>query len=217
MHFEILVEDQSGGAMLKLLVPKIVDQEKHTFRVVPFKGIGHIPKKQKSPTEAGKKLLLSDLPKILKAYGKGWRGHYEGILFVICDLDDKCLKVFRGELQEILDGCYPAPKTRFCFAIEEGEAWLLGDIPAIKKAYPKAMDSVLNEYKNDSICGTWEKLADAIYKGGASALSKRGWQSVGMKKSRWAEKICPHMDVEKNRSPSFIYFRDKLRKAAAGK
>ena len=193
----------------------MVDGEKYTLKIRSFKGLGHIPKKEKSPKEARNKLLLNVLPGILRACGKSWRDHYEGIIFVICDLDKKPLKAFWQELQGILDGCNPAPNTRFCFAIEEGEAWLLGDIPAIKKAYPKAKDAVLNEYENDSICGTWEKLADAVYKGGASALSEKG--NPGMEKSRWAEEICPHMDVEKNRSPSFIYFRDKLREAAAGK
>ena len=47
-------------------------------------------------------------------------------------------------------------------AIEEGEAWLLGDIPAIQSVYPNAKNAVLNGYENDSICGTWEKLADAV-------------------------------------------------------
>ena len=103
------------------------------------------------------------------------------------------------------------PETYFCIAIEEGEAWLMGDISAIKLAYPKAKDSILNAYENDSICGTWERLADAIYKGGASALSSKGSHAVGTEKSLWAKQICPHMDVDRNKSPSFCAFRDKLR------
>jgi hypothetical protein len=104
----------------------------------------------------------------------------------------------------------PKPKTRFCVAIEENEAWFLGDISAIKKAYPKAKDSVLNTYINDSICGTWEKLADAIFPGGSTSLSKKGWQAIGTEKSKWAEKITPHMNVNNNASPSFRYFQTKI-------
>jgi len=100
--------------------------------------------------------------------------------------------------------------TRFCLAIEEGEAWLLGDIPAVKSAYPQAKAPVLNGYINDSVCGTWEKLADAIYPGGARALSKKGRNAVGVEKSLWAEKISSYMDVSNNKSPSFAYFRKKL-------
>ena len=72
-------------------------------------------------------------------------------------------------------------------------------------------------YENDSICGTWERLADAIYKGGASALSSKGSHAVGTEKSLWAKQICPHMDVDRNKSPSFCAFRDKLRNLCKNK
>ena len=132
-------------------------------------------------------------------------------MILVCDLDDRCLKVFREELFTILNTCNPKPETRFCIAIEEGEAWLLGDIPAIKVAYPNAKDNVLNCYTNDSICGTWELLADAVFQGGANRLGDAGWRSVGREKSAWAERIAPHMNVETNTSPSFCYFRQKIR------
>ena len=87
---------------------------------------------------------------------------------------------------------------------------MLGDIPAIKAAYLGSKDEVLKQYVNDSICGAWEYLADALYKGGSAALSAKGWQVVGAEKSQWAEKITPHMDVENNVSLSFNYLRQKL-------
>ena len=124
------------------------------------------------------------------------------------------MKAFKEELNTILNACDPKPTTRFCIAIEEGEAWFLGDIPAIKKAYPRAKESELNSYVNDSICGTWEKLADAVFPGGATALSSKGWVAVGTEKSKWAEKITPHMNVDSNDSSSFGYFRSKIRELA---
>ncbi len=87
---------------------------------------------------------------------------------------------------------------------------MLGDIHAIKTAYPKAKDAVLNAYVNDSIGGTWERLADAVYSGGSAALSAKGWQAVGAEKSQWAEKITPHMDIANNASPSFAWFKKNL-------
>ena len=69
-------------------------------------------------------------------------------------------------------------------------------------------------YVNDSICGTWEKFADAVYPGGAQALSAKGWQAVGAEKSKWAEKVPPHIDISNNNSLSFCYFRDKMRELA---
>ena len=213
MHFEILVEDQSGKRALEILTPKILDDQ-HTFRVIDYRGIGRIPKNLRSRTDASKRILLDQLPKLLRGYGHTFAGsspNYSAAVIVVCDLDDKCLKTFRREFFDVLNACNPKPETRFCIAIEEGEAWLLGDIPAIKTAYPRAKGDVLNSYQNDAICGTWELLADAVFIKGSGALKKRGWQAVGREKSDWAENIAPYMNVDANTSPSFCYFRDKIR------
>lgn len=53
---------------------------------------------------------------------------------------------------------------------------------------------ILNSYTNDDICGTWEKLADAVYPGGYQKLSKLPYQVRGREKTTWAEKISPLMD-----------------------
>lgn len=212
MHFEILVEDQSGKKMLDIIVSKLVGND-HTFSIHAYKGIGRIPKNLhfiKNPTN---RILLTQLPRLLSGYGKTFSQYpdnYPAAVILVCDLDDKCLKEFRKELLSILNNCNPQPETRFCIAIEEGEAWFLGDIPAIKRAYPNADMNILNAYINDSICGTWELLANALFKKGAVALSKKGWQAIGTEKSKWAEKISPHMNMNENNSPSFLYFKKKL-------
>lgn len=213
MHFEILVEDVSGKGALDVLVPKILGDE-HTFRVIDYRGVGRIPRNLQSGTDAGERILLDQLPGLLRGYGRtfaGYRPNYRAAVILVCDLDDRCLKTFRQELLAVLNTCNPKPETRFCIAVEEGEAWLLGDIPAIKAAYPKAREDVLNGYKNDAICGTWELLADAVFIKGSEALKRRGWRAVGREKSAWAENVAPHMDVDANASPSFRYFRDKIR------
>ena len=209
MHFEILVEDRSGKKMLDILIPKIIGDQ-HTFKVIDYRGIGRIPRNLTSSIDARNRLLLDQLPKLLRGYGNTF-ANCPAVVILVCDLDDKCLKAFREELFTVLNACNPKPETRFCIAIEEGEAWLLGDITAIKIAYPNARDNVLNRYENDSICGTWEFLADAVFQGGADRLKKEGWGSVGREKSAWAERIAPHVNVEINQSPSFCYFRTKIR------
>lgn len=214
MHFEILVEDISGKTALDILIPKIINTEKHTFQIHPYKGIGHIPKGIKSASEAKKRILLDQLPRLLQGYGQTFSQYpsdYPAVLIIICDLDDRCLSTFRKELLNLVDKCNPQPKTQFCIAIEEGEAWYLGDFAAVKAAYPKAKEAVLNAYINDSICDTWEKLADAVFSGGSQKLSKQSWQAIGSEKTNWATHIPPFMDVDNNLSPSFCYFRDKLR------
>jgi len=140
----------------------------------------------------------------------GYGDSFPCVVILVCDLDNNDLSTFVGQLNGILNACDPKPVTRFCLAIEEGEAWFLGDIPAIKMAYPKAVDAVLNSYENDSICGTWETLANAVYPGGSRALVAKGWQAAGAEKSTWAEKITPYMDVAKNASLSFNEFKVEL-------
>jgi hypothetical protein len=213
MHFEILVEDQSGKKALEILLPKMIGAD-HTFRVHPYKGIGHIPANMKAKSDPKRRILLDQLPKLLRGHGQTFASYPLGCpaaVILVCDLDSRCLKEFHAELMKILEACNPQPRTRFCIAIEEGEAWFLGDLSAVKAAYPNAKDEILNVYQNDSICGTWERLADAVYPGGHRKLEAQGWQAVGRQKSEWADKITPHMDVENNRSPSFQYFYSKLR------
>ena len=218
MHFEILVEDQSGKKALDILVPKIIGKNSHTFKVHSYKGIGRIPKDLNHEADPTKRMLLNCLPQLLRGYGKTFAKSFSNLpsaVIVVCDLDNKCLKTFCQELLAILDTCNQKPETRFCIAIEEGEAWFLGDIPAIIKAYPKAKRSVLNSYKNDTICGTWEHLADSVFQGGSKALSAKGWQTIGAEKSRWSQTIAPYMDIKNNKSKSFCYFMKKLQELAS--
>ena len=208
MHFEFLIEDQSGAKAMEILIPKLLGN-KASYRIIKgYKGLGRLPKDLKPMSGASKRILLDQLPRLLRGYGKIPNSGY---MIIICDLDDKIEKQFLSELNKLLNGCNPKPNARFCLAIEEFEAWYLGDMAAVRKAYPKAKDAILNRYKNDEICGTWELLADAVCKGGNKALKKDGWQAIGKQKSVWAKEISPHMNVDSNLSPSFNNMRLQLR------
>ncbi len=185
MHFEILIEDLSGKKTIEALIEKIIDNS-HIWRIHEYKGIGRIPKNMKVNSDPEKRILLNQLPKLLNGYGKTFAGYskgYQAVVIVVTDLDERDFKTYLSELYDVLNQCSHQPDARFCLAIEEGEAWLLGDIKAIKKAYPKAKKRILSTYKNDSICGTWEKLADAVYPEGSLKLKKTGWQYIGKIKS----------------------------------
>ena len=212
MHFEFLIEDQSGKKALEIIIPKMLDK-KHTFRIHPYKGVGRIPENLKPKSGADKRILLDQLPRLLKGFGKAF-SNYPTVIIVVCDLDNNDRHEFQSDLTKVLDSCNPRPNAHFYFAIEELEAWYLGDISAILCAYPRAKTTILTGYENDSICGTWELLADAICSGGHAALSKKGWQAVGKEKSVWAATISPHMNVDDNASPSFQFLRSRLRSVA---
>jgi hypothetical protein len=129
---------------------------------------------------------------------------------VVVDQDSRDCIQFKDELVNIANQCNPKPNVLFRIAIEEIEAWLMGDENAIIKAYPTAKKDVLKNYSQDSVCGTWEKLADAIHKGGSAELIKRGYPVTGQKKAEWARRIGPHMDILGNNSKSFQVFRDGI-------
>ena len=215
MHFEVLVEDISGKIALEHLLEKILgpNGEDHSFKIIHYKGIGRIPKNLKGETDPSKRILLDRLPKVLRGYGKSLKDVSASVVVVV-DLDDKDCMAFKSELLNILAECNPRPTTLFRIAIEEGEAWLLGDRNAVKKAYPNASNQILNDYKQDSICGTWEKLADAVYSGGSQALKKKGWPFTGQEKCKWAERIAPNIDIDINKSKSFQVFRDGIKNLA---
>ena len=208
MHFEFLVEDQSGKVMLDSLVPRLLG-DGHTHAIHSYKGIGRIPKGMKATSDASKRILLEQLPRLLAGYGNrfaGFGADYPAAVIVVCDLDRRDRPAFSNELSRIARQATPCPRHAFCLAVEEGEAWFLGDLAAIRLAYPKAKQAVLDDYVNDSICGTWEVLADAVFPGGAKALEAQGWQRVGQEKSRWAKDITPNLQPAQNRSPSFRDF-----------
>ncbi len=215
MHFEILVEDASGKIALKFILEKILgpNGQDHTCKIFSYKGIGRIPKNLRGTADPQKQILLDRLPKLLRGYGKSLQDVPAAVV-VIVDLDDKDCLTFKQEMLDILNSCNPQPKTLFRIAIEEGEAWLLGDRKAVKAAYPRAKEQVLNIYVQDSICGTWEKLADAVYPGGSQKLKQLGWPHTGQAKCKWAEIIAPLLDVEANHSRSFQVFRDGIRNLA---
>ena len=178
-----------------------------------YRGIGRIPEDLRGTIDPSKRILLDRLPRLLTGYGRSLKS-YPAAVVVVVDLDNKDCLDFKQEMLETLGACEPRPTTLFRIAIEEIEAWLLGDSDAIRAAYPNVREQVLNGYVQDSICGTWETLADAIHPGGSQRLRKVGYPHVGRVKCDWATTIAGHLDPERNLSRSFQVFRDGLRSLA---
>jgi hypothetical protein len=219
MHFEILVEDRSGKDLLEIIIPKIIDLRAHTFRINFYKGAGvRIPKDLHTTQDPSKRILLEQLPRLLRGYGKYYAStNYssKAVVIVVIDCDKRDCKAFKQELNQLLTVCNPRPETFFRIAIEEMEAWLLGDRNAVRAAYPKFNSREYETYKQDSVVGTWEKLADIITTHGAKAFKRMAYFAIGKHKSEWAKNIGVHMDVQNNASPSFKCFREKLEEIAA--
>ena len=209
MHIEVLVEDSSGEKLLAQLLPHILGEQgaPHTWRLKAYKGIGRIPPGLTAKADPAKRILLDQLPRLLQGYGRT-----PGIdaVVVVLDTDWRDCKEFLKELKAVARRCQPAPRTLFRLAIEELEAWYLGDRAGLMQAYPRAKREVLDRYVQDSVCNTWELMADAVRAGGAAAIKQAGWPLPGQIKHEWAEKMGPFMRIDQNASPSFGKFRDGL-------
>lgn len=216
MHFQFLIEDQSSAALIEILMQRIsLTNEYVTFNCKSFKGLGGFTKKNTvKETKTGK--LLNDLATYLRGFNKSLQ-NISAVIIVVLDNDTRNTEDFLSELNQIAHQNMIDVDHVFCIAIEEVEAWLLGDEAAILAAYPSAKLQQLHTYVQDSICGTWEVLADVIYPGGTSKLKKDcpTYIEIGKCKSEWAQKIGVHMDIAHNNSPSFNYFITEINKRLA--
>lgn len=213
-YIEILVEDKSGGILVEQIMNKyVMDKENITYKIHSFKGIGKIPLKVNKMSQVKSKRLLTDLPMYLKGMDASLKNMLgKKAIFVILDSDEEDCAKMKRSLVQMYQELGLSIQVFFCIAIEEIEAWLLGDSQALLTAYPTAKRQLMQRYVQDSIIGTWEYLADVVYKGGLPSLKRIAsiYYEIGMFKCECARNIGTLLDIRKNVSPSFNYFIGKL-------
>ncbi len=186
MHLEILVEEFSMKRALDILVPKIIG-DLHSFTVHDFRSKGD---------------LLSKLESRLRGYNKQRTG-WDFRIVVLVDEDRQDCSKLKEKMNQIASNTGVADITLNRIVVEELEAWYFGDIPALRKAYPKIPESIGSQSKYrdpDHITGgTWEALDRLLVQSG---------YHKGLLKSEAAEKIAAFMDPWNNTSKSFQVFRD---------
>jgi hypothetical protein len=211
MHIEFLIEDTSTRRLLEYLVPRMIGDQgmPHTWRMHAYQGLGRLPRDLSGSADPSHRLLLDKLPQLLRAYRRT-----QGVdaVVVVLDVDRRDCRVFLQELRSVADACGSGPEVLFRLAIEETEAWYLGDRAAMRAAFPRGRFNILDRYAPDTICGTWELLAEAIHPGGMNALRQAKGILPGQLKHEWAERIGPFLDPNRNLSPSFGKLRDGLRR-----
>lgn len=203
MHFQFLVEDYSGAVFIDKIMQKLSKEAEFTFDIKSFKGIGGF-KGSGSVKDIKTNKLLTDLPQYLRAFDRSLKD-IEACIIIVLDNDTRDSRMFEKELKEQAQRAKISIDHVFCIAVEEMEAWLLGDKQALFSAYPLAKESRYKEYVQDSICGTWELLADVVFKGGLKKFKKEcpTYREVGKYKAEWAEQIGNYLDLNTNESPSF--------------
>jgi hypothetical protein len=196
MKLHVLVEGDSEEALLRDWLPRFLPSG-HSFVVIRHRGKGRLSGDPLKVPDIRREGLLDQLPAKLRAYGKGLDPATDRVL-VLLDLDDDSCLDLKGRLLKLLESCEPPPVVLFRLAIEETEAFYLGDPAAIRKAFPQARLQRMKSYIQDSICGTWEVFQRVA---GDPIEDKVGW----------AERMAPHLGTtwkgkNANRSPSFRQF-----------
>jgi hypothetical protein len=178
MHFEFLVEDSSTTRLLGHLLPKLIGRysDPHTWELHSYRGNGRIPPGLEQISNPAQRLLLSRLPKLLAGYAK--KPGYDAIV-VVCDTDRQECDKFLTQLRAVASDAGAEAITMFRLAIEETEAWYLGDRDALLKAYPKAKKRQLDAYSQDSVCDTWERLADIVHPRGSRVVHDADGPTAG--------------------------------------
>lgn len=152
MHFEVLVEDTSGSIAVGILLEKILgpNNADHSWRMRSYRGLGRLPQHLGAGVDASRRILLDRLPQLLRGYGRSL-DPAQSCVVVVVDADRRDCVAFKQELLGVLLQCEPRPRTLFRIAVEESEAWLLGDRDAVLAAYPNARAAVLDAYVQDSV------------------------------------------------------------------
>lgn len=211
---QFLVEDKSGEILVDQVIQKyVLRKENIEYTINSFKGIGKIPSKAKNLSQIKSGRLLTDLPLYLTGIDRSLENMPgKKAIFVIFDKDNVDCVELKKNLVEMYHNLDLSLQVFFCIAIEEMEAWLLGDKEAVIKAYPRAKKQLLQKYVQDSIVGTWEWLADIVYKGGLHSLKRdaTSYYEIGKFKCECAQNIGAYMNIRNNKSESFNYFIKKL-------
>ena len=199
-HVEVLVEEPSMAAALRMLMPKLL-------REGSFEIYQHM----------GKQDLLSRLPSRLRGYAAwipaNWR------IVVVIDRDDDDCDELKSRLEQMAADAALATRTSAKsqswvvvnrLAIEELEAWYFGDWSAVRAAYPKVPATIpakASFRKPDEIAGgTWEAFE--------RVLQHAGYFAGGLRKIEAARAIAAEMKPSRNTSPSFCSLRDVVSEMA---
>ncbi len=210
LRIEALIEDRSGAYIVEALLRDVIRQSNCACELFmrPHRGVGHLPADWNQTPLAQRNSLLGLLPAKMRSYEA-----LSGIdlLLVVFDSDTSDPEELQKQVWQLSH--HYLQKLPLCLgiAVEELEAWLLGDPKAILQAYPQANRELLRAYRQDSICGTWEHLARVLMGSKAERLIHIGYPAVGAMKFEWAERIAPYLRAERNSSPSCRRFLKQVK------
>ena len=196
-YLEFLVEDVSTELFLKSWLTSFLP-ETCGYGVYAFRG---------------KEALLRRLPNRLQGYASWLPSDHRVVIVVDCD-SDRCEEL-KSRMEDICEKAGLVSRrassalnwqvvTRI--AIEELEAWYFGDWEAVLQTYPRVPTHIpdTRSYRNpDAIAGgTWEAFE--------RILQGSGYFAQGLAKTQVATAVGGHINPSRNRSRSFMKFRDAI-------
>lgn len=189
MTIHVLVEGPSERAFLDRWTPMLLPDQ--NIRVHPHQGKGTLPKAVADPPDRKRRGLLDQLPATLRGLAAALDQDIDGVL-VLLDADDDDIDLLVANIRDVAKICAPRLRVNVSVAVEEMEAYYLGDLRALQHVYPAADMKVARAYVPDSICGTWELFGQVVGDGGGNKVA-------------WAEAMGPHVTTRpaRSRSPSF--------------
>lgn len=200
-HIELVVEEPSMEAALRVLLPKVVG-------TVSFEVYAHQCKDE----------LLARLPARLRGYA-AWIPDTWRIVVVVDRDDDDCDRL-KARLETMARGARLVTRSTAGsqpyvvvnrLAIEELEAWYFGDWEAVRASYPRVPATIPSQVKYrvpDAVAGgTWEAFE--------RVLQKAGYFKSGLAKIEAARTIAANMIPARNSSQSFQVLREALAEMAA--
>lgn len=199
MRVEFLVEEPSAKAALEQLLPRLLPAG-HTFRIRAFEGWQD---------------LLGDLKNVLRGYHRRIlrEGETDLRIVVLLDGDGICARR-KASLEEhaaeagLLTKSTARPGEPFYVlnrvAVQELEAWWLGDRAAIMAAYPGVKPAHFKGLNRD--CESLPKPNEALWE----VLKLGRYFTNGKRKTQWAIDIGQYVDPVRNTSASFRYFCEGL-------
>ncbi len=184
----VFTEELSAKNVLDIILKKLLPEGVH-YRIYPHQG--------KQDLEKG---LRTSLPSISKIPGSK--------VLITRDQDSGNCATVKSSIQELIQGnCHCESIVRI--ACRELEAWLLGDLNAIKDAFPR--------FKPEHYRSTASfRNVDSIHQPNKYLLRviPEYKSRTSLPKLSVSEKIAPYLDFDRNTSSSFNHTISAIRRLA---
>jgi len=189
MNVHVLVEGPSELALFEVWSRRFAPDCE--VRVYAHQGKGTLPADLDAPPDRARRGLLDQLPAKLRAFQTSLSPATDGVLIVL-DADNDDPRTLETNITNLAARLAPRLRVHVRVAVEETEAFYLGDLRGLKGAYPTANMDLAREYVPDSVCGTWEYFGRVIDDGGGNKVA-------------WAQAMSARLTTKagRSRSPSF--------------